>query len=397
MKTIQSMSKSLVAIAIMFACSMPAHAQFGKIGKAIKNTAKGTVEAVANKATEKGKEKARKKMWEIVKKKVLGGSHMPELPWIMDEGTSKDYVFPPQGDRVDKSLSWYIFDLNKADPAEVQAMKDKLDARFQANKKILMANSTGVFSQLGGYTSSLIDEVQKEQERWMAFYGELQQYMVGRINGTAKDLSGTGGWELTTQMGDIMAPGDKRMFYVARKNGGKSQLYSIDHRGAFATATDVEKLNEEIHRMNNIAILTKGLTNEWDDEYTRESERNKLALIHLRALTFSNLVGEAVNNNSMENLEKAPMPKAGKMNASLKAKALAIAKADDPSVIDVVITSNSWEVKPLTRRIVYGYVIKKGELGKQAVSRSWCQDYAGGGKYGALRHFGVGLESFYVK
>ena len=71
--------------------------------------------------------------------------------------------------------------------------------------------------------------------------------------------------------------------------------------------------------------------------------------------------------------------------------------SDDPEVIDVVITSNSWKVDPLTRRSVSGYVIKKDEYGKRAFGRSWCQDYMGGGKYGSLRNYGVGLGSFYLK
>jgi hypothetical protein len=85
------------------------------------------------------------------------------------------------------------------------------------------------------------------------------------------------------------------------------------------------------------------------------------------------------------------------MNKSLKAKALAVAKAEDSSVIDVVITSNHWNVTPLERRSVSGYVIRNTKMGKQASGRSWCQDYMGGGKYGSLRNFGVGLDSFYIK
>ena len=39
----------------------------------------------------------------------------------------------------------------------------------------------------------------------------------------------------------------------------------------------------------------------------------------------------------------------------------------------------------------------KDEQGRKAVSHSWAQDYQGG-KYGSLRHFGVGAEgAFYVK
>lgn len=119
--------------------------------------------------------------------------------------------------------------------------------------------------------------------------------------------------------------------------------------------------------------------------------------MNFRAKVYILNVGKALASNSPENIERQSMPKAGKLNASLKAKALAEAKREDPDVIDVVITSNSWKVDPLTRRSVSGYVIKKDKHGKRAFGRSWCQDYMGGGKYGSLRNYGVGLGSFYLK
>ena len=90
------------------------------------------------------------------------------------------------------------------------------------------------------------------------------------------------------------------------------------------------------------------------------------------------------------------------MHSSMKAKALAVAKADDPEVVDVIITSPSWDVKmknlvPVCRNI-YGYYIYKDENGLQCYSRMWTEDYQGNGKYGELRKGGVGTGSpFYIK
>ena len=91
MKTNKSILKTFMAAAMMFVFVSTANAQFPKIGKGtnigkvIKNKAEGTVENIANKAVDKAQEKARKKMYEIVKKKVLDGKQMPECPWPMNE------------------------------------------------------------------------------------------------------------------------------------------------------------------------------------------------------------------------------------------------------------------------------------------------------------------------
>ena len=114
---------------------------------------------------------------------------------------------------------------------------------------------------------------------------------------------------------------------------------------------------------------------------------------------FGNLLNKA---NSPANIERRAMPKAGSLNSQLHAAALAIAKKRMQNVVDVVITRDQWDIKRnalgvILYRVAYGYYIVKDEQGRKAVSHSWAQDYQGG-KYGSLRHFGVGAEgSFYVK
>ncbi len=390
------MTKALVAVAIMLLCASPASAQLGNLGKIAKNKVTGTGEYMARKAKEKGEQKARQKMWEIVKKKVLGGSQMPELPWIMDEGVTKSYSTPVPDSEKDKNITWYVTNLDRIPEAEVRDMKAKLDARYNANKKILIAKETGVFSQLGGYTDALLSEIEKEQGRWESFYGEISQYMlVSVVRSDKMKDNGNHNWTLIWDPGQIIVNADKAVFYVAKNKSGKLQFYSFStEQGAYASSADLEKIKKNISVVEKLGILLEGLTTEFD---SRPDDKYELEKLYAKTQIWVTLVSQAMGNNTPDNVEKAAMPKAGKLNASLKAKALAIAKSDDSSVLDVVITSNNWEVKPLERRIVYGYVIRKDELGKMAVERSWCQDYMGGGKYGSLRHYGVGLKSFYVK
>ena len=399
MKTDGFFKKALIAIALMFTFSISANAQFDKIIKKAKNTVTGTVETMANKAVDKGKEKARKKMYETVKKKVLGGKHMPEQPWPMSEQAVKDNIFPPS-DKNPYSVTYYVYNLCNEDPANIRKLKEQLDARYQANRKILMARETGLFSQLGGYSDALLSEIEKEQDHWATFYSELRHYVHMRFNNyKKKDVNGQGAWEITWSPGDIMCPVDKTTYWIYNGKNGKIQFFSIDGRGAYASPMDVALAKEEVVRMNGVAALTEGLVSEGSEFYG--IEENEMALIHALAVTWSNCVNQALANNTPDNLEKAPMPKAGSLNKSLKAKALAIAKESDPSIVDVVITSNTWDIKReggvIKNRVVYGYVIRNTEMGKHASKRSWCQDYQGGGKYGGLRSFGVGTESFYVK
>jgi hypothetical protein len=77
-------------------------------------------------------------------------------------------------------------------------------------------------------------------------------------------------------------------------------------------------------------------------------------------------------------------------------------KAEDPDVVDVIITSAVWDVKmkglvPLLRN-VYGYYVVKDAQGLMCLSRAWTEDYLGDGKYGKMRPGGVGVGSpFYIK
>lgn len=401
MKTSKVLLRSAMAVAVMFGCQQTASAQFGNILNKAKEkatkTVTGTAETMAKKAVDKAEEKARKKMWEIVKKKVLNGKQMPEQPWIMEEGVTKSYSWPPPASEKEKNITWYLYNLPNTSVDEVKDMKAKLDARYQANAKIMKAEEAGLFSQLSGYATKLLSEVHQEQERWDAFYGEIMQFMTTHVQGSMRD-KGNLDWVLTWNRGDIMVQGDKLLLTIDKNDSGKLQFYGVaSHQGVYASAADIKNIKEEVDRMSKVAILTEGLTNEFDDPHPTKDRVNYANQLNAKAKMYVELIEEALGNNTPDNIERRAMPKAGKLNASLKAKALAEAKRDDPSVIDVVITSNNWNVKPLERRTVSGYVIKKDENGKRAFARTWCQDYMGGGKYGSLRNYGVGMESFYLK
>ena len=54
---------------------------------------------------------------------------------------------------------------------------------------------------------------------------------------------------------------------------------------------------------------------------------------------------KAIEDNDKIPMEYKPMPKAGAMNASMKAKVLPLEKAISDKVLDCVVTSDGWQVE----------------------------------------------------
>ena len=90
--------------------------------------------------------------------------------------------------------------------------------------------------------------------------------------------------------------------------------------------------------------------------------------------------------------------KPGAMNKQLNAQILRIMKHKDPSTIRVVVINDSWAVHQFKDRAVMAWAVYRNKKGKlEAHDYSFCQDYQGGGRYGALRYKGVGTTTVYVK
>ncbi len=146
---------------------------------------------------------------------------------------------------------------------------------------------------------------------------------------------------------------------------------------------------------NGILDLLKEMTS---DKYYQEM----FDRCYQTCLFYMGAVSQARGNNDKIEIQYEPMPKAGAMNASMKAKVLPLEKAITDKVVDCVVTSDGWKVEtdaagtPI-RRVIYGYSIVQTKRGKQATRVSWAEDYQGGGQYGALHAYGVGGGKFYVK
>lgn len=93
---------------------------------------------------------------------------------------------------------------------------------------------------------------------------------------------------------------------------------------------------------------------------------------------------------------------AGSLDASLNAQILKVARKRMPETIKVVVENDSWSYKKngivIEYRFVSAWVISKDKDGNLvAHDYTFAQDYAGGGKYGAMRYNGIGLRTVYVK
>ena len=130
-------------------------------------------------------------------------------------------------------------------------------------------------------------------------------------------------------------------------------------------------------------------------------EKDRFELTYQTCLLYLDSVSKAMENNDKIEIQYEPMPKAGALNASMKAKVLPLEKAVTDAVVDCVVTSDSWEVQKdaagnIVRRVIYGYSIVQTKRGKSANRVSWAEDYQGG-SYGPVHCYGVGGSRFYVK
>lgn len=155
--------------------------------------------------------------------------------------------------------------------------------------------------------------------------------------------------------------------------------------------------------IRNIGLMYEnGILDLLKEMYQDKHNQDNFERSYQTCLLYMGAVSQAVNNNDKIEVKYEPMPRAGAMNASMKAKVLPLEKAITDAVVDCVVTSDSWEVQRdaagnILRRVIYGYSIVQTKRGKQATRVSWAEDYMGGGNYGAVHSYGVGGGQFYVK
>ena len=376
----------LVAAITLAAMSVPstANAQLG----GLVNKAKKKAEQVVDKKKEEIKDKG-KKAKEDAKMKALE-TQRPPLPWVMD----------PNGTFNGIDMEEFVDRMAEMDITEDQLreLRSQLDARFKHNHILEKMNSGPDID------TKLQENIMKENERYWQFYDKISSWTLVLINSTKVTEDADGAVSVSTK-GSMMtankyrAKGSAQGITLVNRNG-KYVFATLGGQGSYLNSQDLEGAKKCAKQMHLFQIFTKDIHLLWDEVGEKYSDTKKY--MYYNQNVYANAADQAIAQNTPENIDYKPMPKAGSMQAKFKSEALAIAKADDPKVIDVVITSNDWDVvmKGLVpeRRNIYGYYITQDELGKKCTERVWTQKYQGNGNYGKLKAGGVGVSAdFYVK
>ena len=376
----------LVAAITMAAMSVPttANAQLG----GLVNKAKKKAEQVVEKKKEDVKKEATKAK-EEAKMSALE-TQRPPLPWVMD----------PNGTYNGIGMEEFVDRMVEMDITEdgLKELKSQLDARFKHNHVLDKINSGP------DYDVKLWESIQKENERYWQFYDKISSWTLVLINSTKVTEDADGAVSVSTK-GSLMtankyrAKGSAQGITLVSRNG-KYVFATLGGQGSFLNAADLEGAKKCAKQMHLFQIFTKDTPQLWDELGEKYSNTQKY--MYYNQNVYANAADQAIAQNSPENIEYKAMPKAGAMHSKFKAEALAIAKAEEPGVIDIIITSNDWDVKMNglvpERRNIYGYYITQDKNGKICKDRMWTQKYQGDGKYGKLKAGGVGVSSdFYVK
>lgn len=364
------MRRALVAIAIVLGVQTNANAQLGSLLNKAKQKAESAVgKTAANKAGEGAAT-------------VAQTGKAPELPWTMGPDVDR-YATDPEYKSIDeliKNLAEYSFD-------GCTKLCDMMVARYvydvSKQRAMQMTNQR------------VPDEIEKEISRFHKFYGALMNDVV--IYSPIKVFFDEKGEPQVTMK-------ENQRFNL---NGAGTELMRDGDGARFVTPgtfdTDfLEGKYLEAAKKNNKHVANAWALSHVAGKGLDKALEQQIMETCVRAGTWGQYFSAAMKKNSPENITRRARPAAGGMNGQLHAKALALAKASDSSVVDVIITNNQWTVKTEAGvpkyRMVSGYWLRKDAHGTRASSHSWCQDYQGGGKYGSLRNFGVGVESpFYIK
>ncbi|MBR3302959.1 MAG: hypothetical protein IKI67_02090 [Bacteroidales bacterium] len=337
------------------------------------------------------------------KQRPASVSSGPESPKIMSLPQAyNDY------DEAGKYINEVAWGLRKTSLAEAKALANKLNARAKWIVETLEAAEKGSVK----IEAEQKFDMKKELSNWDYFYGILRNIMnlLAPVQ-FQKDSRGLFYYQGSPMLmcgmhiagnaasQEGVSGRNKSLLFTHKDN--KSFFCSASLEPIFAEEDDIRVARLDLNMAENIAAMIQGYPIEWCRSTKRGVMQDEYDIVLQKALTYSTTLKAAIAGNSLSNLDFKPMPKAGSMNASLKSKALSVQKAKNKSCVDVVIVSNSWEVKKNSlgvpiRRIVYGYSISTTKHGKMATRVSWSEEYQGG-SYGALRAYGVGAESFYVK
>ncbi|MBQ4388069.1 MAG: hypothetical protein II822_10760 [Prevotella sp.] len=368
----------LILAATALLTAQPAHAQFGKL-KGLANKAKEKVTKVTGDKGSNGSTLGTAVQTvtdgEGSVAGTVAGAARDDAPWPMAGGLYKE-----------KDMRQFLYNIADVSDEELAAMRDQCLVRYKSNVPIVTNWGPNA------------DIAQQENQNFLRFLYEMRTIVSANLSNV--NVSYDGAIDASSAHYLVTNDGGAGIGAFAIQKDGRFQFVMKDDTGTYLNAEELATARKAAQRMRKFQQLTYGLK-----DFLKEDPNNydaNLAVMYNLCGMYADAVEKACEGNTPENIERKPRPAAGSLNASMKPKALAVAKADDPEVVDVIITSSQWDVKvnafgvPVNRNI-YGYYIYKDEVGLQCCPRMWAEDYRGG-KYGSLRKGGVGAGGpFYIK
>lgn len=319
--------------------------------------------------------------------------------------SSKDAQTGPILDQMAWELLYYK-------PEQIKEFADQLCARIRWDIDITNEMDAGTRPKDAALDQALVDEFEVFADFMLRIGQVAEQHTNVRM-----DRNAQGEWsyslkpapEFETKPWTEHVPKAKkkdnvRAYAVCMVNGD----YFFCERPLGGDFVPVPLDDDELYVANvaftlirNIGLIFEnGVLDILKEVYKRDADHfeRSFQVCHL----YLGALSKAFENNDKIEVQYQPMPKAGAMNASYKAKVLPLEKAITDAVVDCVVTSDSWEVQRdalgnILRRVIYGYSFVETKRGKQATRVSWAEDYMGDGNYGAVHSYGVGGGQFYVK
>lgn len=309
-----------------------------------------------------------------VKKAATGAAsqtlHKASLPWMMEEKTTRE------------DIEKYIYGLgDERSSDEIKGLytfREELRARAHEDSAIVALKSH----------DALYREAEKELDKYEMFLFLLGDCTT-RLNFTGKiDEKYCTLEHLMVRIGTTSA-----WVWEDKNSAGKQGFYFHNMSGEkiFVEDDQMQDVYKDVRRYAYVEFFLEGIK---DKELRKQHDLAHMCYYYLQC---------AKENNNPANIDRLPMPTPGSLN-SLAAQALAAAKKNSSYAdgVKVIIDANAWDIErdalgnPI-RRKCGGWVIKNTKYGKEAWRAQWCEEHMGGGKYGALKLYGVGGGRHFVK
>lgn len=367
-----------VLLSMMFAEN--ANAQFGGLGKSLKNAAKNKVESAVKSNTESAKNNA-----ESAVKETAGNAQADTQNKVTSAAEYKTLKNAPQVGPNSSARELYTAAIYWSDVQEAAAQAKDVEWLTSSNGEKLKELTEMIRKKDNG--GSLYNGAKSMLDKTM------EVTTAALLDGQPKD-DGTNE-SLVARM---------KWFVEKIKNGSENEkrFYTVK-AGAERYLAFTSKKYKDTPEMQQATNELKKYWDSVDEENKTKYPQYNPNLTYEKVMEYGAKEEAETAAAKQKGLEASKVQmKPGALDKTMNAQVLKVAKQDDSDIFKVVVTSDSWSVKRdnfgnITRRVVYAWVVWKDADGNlKGKENAFAEEYLGGGKYDSLRLFGTGFIK-YVK